>query len=118
KGTTDAATTDPPAADGRPPRARDAAGPRQSRTQQEDSPRMDRLANTVRPYAWGSPTAIPELLGTDPTGQPQAELWMGAHPGAPSRIDRGSGLLALNDVIDADPTGELGAGAVERFGPR
>ncbi|MQS07599.1 type I phosphomannose isomerase catalytic subunit, partial [Streptomyces alkaliphilus] len=44
---------------------------------------MDRLANPVRPYAWGSTTAIPELLGTEPTGEPQAELWMGAHPGAP-----------------------------------
>ncbi len=44
---------------------------------------MDRLVNTVRPYAWGSTTAIPELLGTAPTGEPQAEMWMGAHPGAP-----------------------------------
>lgn len=47
---------------------------------------MYRLTNTVRPYAWGSTTAIPELLGTEPTGEPQAEMWMGAHPGAPSRI--------------------------------
>lgn len=44
---------------------------------------MDRLDNTVRPYAWGSTTAIPTLLGTEPTGEPQAEMWMGAHPGAP-----------------------------------
>ncbi|MEV0280984.1 mannose-6-phosphate isomerase, class I [Streptomyces sp. NPDC050610] len=79
---------------------------------------MDRLANTVRPYAWGSTTAIPELLGTAPTGEPQAEVWMGAHPGAPSRVDRGSGPEALSDVIAADPEGELGRAAVERFGPR
>ncbi len=79
---------------------------------------MDRLDNTVRPYAWGSTTAIPELLGTEPTGEPQAELWMGAHPGAPSRVDRGSGPAPLNQVIDADPEGELGAAAVHRFGPR
>ncbi len=79
---------------------------------------MDRLTNTVRPYAWGSTTAIPELLGTEPTGEPQAELWMGAHPGAPSRLDRGAGPRPLNEVIDADPEGELGAPAVERFGPR
>lgn len=46
---------------------------------------MDRLTNTVRPYAWGSTTLIPELLGTAPTGEPQAEMWMGAHPGAPRR---------------------------------
>ncbi|MEU0392131.1 mannose-6-phosphate isomerase, class I [Streptomyces sp. NPDC006208] len=75
---------------------------------------MDRLSNTVRPYAWGSTTAIPELLGVAPTGEPQAEMWMGAHPGAPSGTDRG----ALSELIDADPVRELGAAAVEKFGPR
>ena len=74
---------------------------------------MDRLANTVRPYAWGSTTAIPELLGIAPTGEPQAEMWMGAHPGAPSRTPRGP----LNEVIHADPVRELGAAAVDKFGP-
>ncbi|ALO94212.1 Mannose-6-phosphate isomerase [Streptomyces hygroscopicus subsp. limoneus] len=74
---------------------------------------MDRLDNTIRPYAWGSPTAIPHLLGVEPTGEPQAEMWMGAHPGAPSRTARGT----LAEVIDADPERELGARAVARFGP-
>ncbi|MEV7319169.1 mannose-6-phosphate isomerase, class I [Streptomyces sp. NPDC093970] len=75
---------------------------------------MDRLDNTVRPYAWGSPTAIPQLLGVEPSGEPQAEMWMGAHPGAPSRTARGT----LVEVIDADPKAELGEAAVARFGPR
>ncbi|MFC7868799.1 mannose-6-phosphate isomerase, class I [Streptomyces murinus] len=75
---------------------------------------MDRLDNTVRPYAWGSPTAIPQLLGVEPTGEPQAEMWMGAHPGAPSRTARGT----LAEVIDADPERELGKETVARFGPR
>ncbi|WKE71375.1 mannose-6-phosphate isomerase, class I [Streptomyces sp. WP-1] len=75
---------------------------------------MDRLDNTVRPYAWGSPTALPHLLGVEPTGEPQAEMWMGAHPGAPSRTARGT----LAEVIDADPERELGKEAVARFGPR
>lgn len=83
---------------------------------------MDRLSNTVRPYAWGSTTAIPALLGIAPTGEPQAEMWMGAHPGAPSRITRttasGEIELALTEAIDADPEGELGAPTVARFGPR
>jgi len=79
---------------------------------------MNRLLNTVRPYAWGSTTAIPELLGTEPTGEPQAEVWMGAHPGAPSRIDRGRGPVTLDSVIDADPHAELGEATVKRFGPR
>ncbi|AWI29108.1 mannose-6-phosphate isomerase, class I [Streptomyces sp. ICN441] len=75
---------------------------------------MDRLSNTVRPYAWGSTTLIPELLGVAPTGLPQAEMWMGAHPGAPSQTGRGS----LHDIIDADPARELGRPALEAFGPR
>ncbi|MFH8340208.1 mannose-6-phosphate isomerase, class I [Streptomyces sp. AM6-12] len=74
---------------------------------------MDRLDNTVRPYAWGSPTAIPHLLGVEPTGEPQAEMWMGAHPGAPSRTPRGT----LAEVIDADPEREVGKETVARFGP-
>ncbi|MEV7427953.1 mannose-6-phosphate isomerase, class I [Streptomyces sp. NPDC091212] len=83
---------------------------------------MDRLSNTVRPYAWGSTTAIPELLGVAPTGEPQAEMWMGAHPGAPSRLHRdstgGDGEQALSDLIDAAPEAELGAATVAKFGPR
>ncbi|MEU2624509.1 mannose-6-phosphate isomerase, class I [Streptomyces sp. NPDC007157] len=75
---------------------------------------MDRLDNTIRPYAWGSPTAIPKLLGAEPSGEPQAEMWMGAHPGAPSRTARGT----LVQVIDANPKAELGDAAVAKFGPR
>ncbi|MEU3657237.1 mannose-6-phosphate isomerase, class I [Streptomyces sp. NPDC032161] len=84
---------------------------------------MDRLSNTVRPYAWGSTTAIPELLGVAPTGEPQAEMWMGAHPGAPSRLTRTTGAAAgreqsLAEVIAADPEGELGRATVDKFGPQ
>ncbi|WP_042387830.1 mannose-6-phosphate isomerase, class I [Streptacidiphilus melanogenes] len=78
---------------------------------------MDRLENTVRPYAWGSRTAIPALLGVEPGDEPQAELWMGAHPGAPSGVDRGAGACSLDQVIAADPVSELGTAVVERFGP-
>ena len=56
------------------------------------------ITNTPRDYAWGSTTAIPELLGTAPTGRPQAELWLGAHPGSPSRVVGRDGTLA--DVVN------------------
>ncbi|GGY99510.1 mannose-6-phosphate isomerase, class I [Streptomyces nitrosporeus] len=79
---------------------------------------MDRLVTTVRPYAWGSTTALPRLTGTPPDGTPQAELWMGAHPAAPSQVRRGSGLRPLDAVIADDPAGELGEAALRRFGPR
>ncbi len=48
---------------------------------------MQRLIGQIRDYAWGSPDAIPELLGSDPTGEPQAEYWLGAHPLAPATVD-------------------------------
>lgn len=44
------------------------------------------ITNTPRPYAWGSERAISDLLGTTPTGEAEAELWLGEHPGCPSRI--------------------------------
>ncbi len=45
-----------------------------------------RIENTPRDYAWGSTTAIADLLGTTPSGGPEAELWLGDHPGSPARI--------------------------------
>jgi mannose-6-phosphate isomerase len=80
---------------------------------------MDLLGITVQPYAWGSRTAIPELLGIpNPAGTAQAELWMGAHPAAPSPVVRGGAEVPLDAVIAADPVGELGAAVARRFGGR
>ena len=73
----------------------------------------------MQPYAWGSHTVIAELQGRPaPTAQPEAELWMGAHPSAPSGVERGGGHTTLDAVIAADPVGELGAPCAERFGGR
>jgi mannose-6-phosphate isomerase len=44
------------------------------------------ITNEPRDYAWGSTTLIPELLGVPATGRPQAELWLGTHPGSPARL--------------------------------
>lgn len=44
------------------------------------------ITNEPRDYAWGSTTLIPELLGVAPDGRPQAELWLGTHPGSPARV--------------------------------
>ncbi len=69
------------------------------------------IANTPREYAWGSTTALAELLGTVPSGRPEAELWLGAHPGSPSRIvnpAHASGVGDLAQWIEADPAAALG----------
>jgi mannose-6-phosphate isomerase len=64
------------------------------------------LRATPRDYAWGSPTAIAELLGSEPSGRPEAELWLGAHPGAPTPIADPStvgGHADLGRWLAADP---------------
>lgn len=73
------------------------------------------LDGVIRRYEWGSPTAIPELLGIAPDGRPVAELWFGAHPDDPSPTESGA---TLDELVDADPTGVLGAPVLSRFGPR
>jgi mannose-6-phosphate isomerase len=75
---------------------------------------IERMTGTVAPYAWGSPTFIPQLLGVPPTGEPQAELWLGAHGSASASV----GDQPLDELIAADPTGTVGVGAVEAFGPK
>lgn len=54
---------------------------------------MFEITNTPRPYSWGSTTALAELRGVEPSGQPEAELWFGDHAGSPSiRVDDGRTL--------------------------
>jgi mannose-6-phosphate isomerase len=73
---------------------------------------LELLDNPVRPYAWGSRTAIADMLGRPvPAPHPEAELWLGAHPGDPSRV-AGESLV---DVLAADPEGQLGASVVARW---
>jgi mannose-6-phosphate isomerase len=70
------------------------------------------IANRPRPYAWGSNSAIAELLGTRPSGGPEAELWLGAHPGSPSQIldpTMTGGAPDLAAWIASDPATTLGS---------
>lgn len=76
---------------------------------------MELLDNPIQPYAWGSRSAIASMQGRAvPSPTPEAELWVGAHPVAPSRA-AGKSLEAL---IAADPKGALGPKVLERFGAR
>jgi mannose-6-phosphate isomerase len=67
------------------------------------------LKNPVQKYAWGSRTALQSLLGwPEPWQEPAAELWMGAHPKAPSEVQVNGEWRSLIDVIAADPVSILG----------
>ncbi|PZE68274.1 MULTISPECIES: mannose-6-phosphate isomerase, class I [unclassified Curtobacterium] len=69
------------------------------------------ITNTPRDYAWGSVSAIPELLGRTVTGVPQAELWLGAHAGSPSVVVNPAMVGGADTVLDwitAEPETALG----------
>ncbi|MBP7095780.1 MAG: mannose-6-phosphate isomerase, class I [Spirochaetia bacterium] len=75
------------------------------------------LENTIQHYAWGTTDAIPALLGTpDPDGRPCAELWMGAHPSAPSKALTDAGARPLDALIASDPDAMLGPALAARYG--
>ena len=48
---------------------------------------MRRLQNPRRTYDWGSLLEIPRFLGEPVSADSVAEIWMGTHPIAPSRVD-------------------------------
>lgn len=73
---------------------------------------MELLEGTLRAYPWGSRTLIPEMRGEEtPSGRPEAEVWFGAHPGAPSTING----TALDQLIAEDPVGMLGERVAREF---
>ena len=73
---------------------------------------MERLTNVIQPYAWGSKELIARLCGRPVSESPEAELWMGAHPLAPSRV----GNLTLLDLIEGTSEATLGPRVVKRYG--
>ncbi len=80
---------------------------------------MDRiciLKNPVQEYAWGSNTAIQELLGEPaPSEKPMAEMWMGAHSKAPSQVLIDDQWRSLDKVIEDSPESILGKRVAEKF---
>lgn len=76
-----------------------------------------KLKNEIMEYAWGSDTAIQELLSreTSLTQKPWAELWMGAHPKAPSLAEYDGRDISLIDLIELFPEKILGKKTAEKF---
>ncbi|MEJ4044039.1 mannose-6-phosphate isomerase [Erwinia sp. SLM-02] len=77
---------------------------------------MQKLINSLQNYAWGSKTALTELYGIEnPSQQPMAELWMGAHPKSSSQVIVEGAPQSLREVIAADKTALLGEAVAKRF---
>lgn len=75
---------------------------------------MQMLEGVVKNYDWGSHTVIPDLLGRPVDGRPWAELWLGAHPLAPSLV--GCDARPLDQLIAEDPSASLGPEVSDEFG--
>lgn len=74
-----------------------------------------KLENVIQNYAWGSKHAISKLFGIqNPNDEPQAEIWMGAHPNGCSKIAATGELLS--EVIAKDSKGMFGDYTAARFG--
>ena len=67
---------------------------------------MDLLAPNIQHYHWGDYAFIPELQGRPKGDEPEAELWVGAHPISPSRTVESN--RGLDDIISTDPQNTLG----------
>ncbi|SEE66238.1 mannose-6-phosphate isomerase, type 1 [Arthrobacter alpinus] len=79
---------------------------------------MFALTNVTRDYPWGSTTAIAELLGTEPSGGPEAELWIGAHPDSPSIAATPEGPVPLDRLIAEHAESALGESVHAAFGAK
>ncbi len=78
-----------------------------------------KLKNPIQNYAWGSRTTIANLRGlANSADQPEAELWMGAHPKAPSRVMLAEQTISLAELITEAPEAILGPDAAHRFAGR
>jgi mannose-6-phosphate isomerase len=77
------------------------------------------MVNQIRHYAWGSRYDIAAIQGRPtPSAGPEAELWLGAHPQAPSELVRPDGVVPLTEALAAAPDRMLGPRVLAEFGPR
>lgn len=67
-------------------------------------------------YSWGSKTAIATLQGRAASREPEAELWMGAHPKAPSSALNHGEWQPLDRLIKSAPKVTLGPEVHARHG--
>lgn len=69
-----------------------------------------KIDNQPRDYAWGATEAIAEFRGRVAPGGPEAELWLGAHPGSPSQLVDAvpGGAANLVEWIATEPSDALG----------
>ncbi len=79
------------------------------------------LTGVIQSYEWGSTQALAAMMGYKPAKEPQAELWFGTHRRGsatllrPSADGHPSNPQVLDEVISANPLGELGSMVANKF---
>ena len=75
------------------------------------------MANPIRDYSWGDYSYIPDFLGiANPDARPFAEMWMGAHPLASSKLRmEDGGELELTESIARNPVLMLGPDTAKQY---
>lgn len=75
------------------------------------------MTNPIQNYAWGSVDAINQLFNIpNPKQEPQAEIWMGAHPNGCSEVLVDGKKIRLDDWIATNPEAILGSKTQHDFG--
>ncbi|WP_428676130.1 mannose-6-phosphate isomerase, class I [Photobacterium sanguinicancri] len=75
------------------------------------------MTNVIQHYAWGSTSSINQLFDIkNPSGEPQAEVWMGAHSNGCSTVGYGDYATKLSTLIDCNQTLFLSGRVANRFG--
>ncbi len=75
------------------------------------------LKNPIQNYAWGSKTSLMELFGiANDKQEPQAEIWMGAHPNGCSKVSVDGQDVLLSDLIASNPTQIIGEHQQQTYG--
>ncbi len=75
------------------------------------------MTNVIQNYAWGSSSSFSQLFGIDnQSGEPQAEIWMGAHPNGCSMVNNNGQQTTLSSLISQNLNLFLSEKVASRFG--
>ncbi|MEZ9442652.1 mannose-6-phosphate isomerase, class I [Vibrio sp. 10N.222.54.F12] len=75
------------------------------------------MDNVIQNFAWGSKSSFNQLFDIDNIGdEPQAEMWMGAHPNGCSKVQSSDLKVLLSQLIDVHKDEFLSKQISEKFG--
>lgn len=75
------------------------------------------MTNVIQNYAWGSRCSFAQLFGiSNQSGEPQAEIWMGAHPNGCSTVNTEGEETKLSNLISQNLSLFLSDKIAKRFG--